>query len=197
MPCSRSRIACARKSSSSRRRSGRAGPAPKQVARARTRARSAERCGRARPRQPRWRSTERARGLWSASSSCRQTPQQLAATAGRRPALSAVSAAHRDALHGRRRAARELWVRVYPDDIAVHTHEKALTRDEADAGVEYWTTRAVAAADRRTQTSGSGSKKARGARWPTPTAARGRRGSPPRSSGARWPETENQDSRFF
>jgi hypothetical protein len=40
---------------------------------------------------------------------------------------------------------RELWLRVYPDDIAVHTHEKALTRDEADAGVEYWTARAVAA----------------------------------------------------
>ena len=41
--------------------------------------------------------------------------------------------------------ARELWVRVYPDDIAVHTHEKTLTRDEADGGVEYWTTRAIAA----------------------------------------------------
>jgi hypothetical protein len=40
---------------------------------------------------------------------------------------------------------RELWVRVYPDDIAVHTHEKELTRDEADTGVEYWTARAVAA----------------------------------------------------
>lgn len=40
---------------------------------------------------------------------------------------------------------RELWVRVYPDDIAVHTHEKELTRDEAEAGVEYWTGRAVAA----------------------------------------------------
>jgi hypothetical protein len=41
--------------------------------------------------------------------------------------------------------ARELWLRVYPDDIAVHTHEKELTRDEADAAVEYWTARAVAA----------------------------------------------------
>lgn len=40
---------------------------------------------------------------------------------------------------------RELWARVYPDDIAVHTHEKELTRDEADAGVEYWTARAAAA----------------------------------------------------
>jgi hypothetical protein len=34
-------------------------------------------------------------------------------------------------------ASREIWVRVYPDDIAVHTHEKELTRDEADSGVEY------------------------------------------------------------
>ena len=40
---------------------------------------------------------------------------------------------------------RELWVRVYPDDIAVHTHEKELTRDEADTGVEYWSTRLSAA----------------------------------------------------
>ncbi|MGZ8265410.1 MAG: hypothetical protein ACXWUI_14835, partial [Burkholderiales bacterium] len=40
---------------------------------------------------------------------------------------------------------RELWVRVYPDDIAVHTHEKELTRDEADTGVDYWSTRLVAA----------------------------------------------------
>ncbi len=40
---------------------------------------------------------------------------------------------------------RELWVRVYPDDVAVHTHEKELTRDEADGAVEYWTARAAAA----------------------------------------------------
>src|SRR5690349_17537615 len=40
---------------------------------------------------------------------------------------------------------RELWARVYPDDIAVHTHEKELTRDEADTTVEYWTARSVAA----------------------------------------------------
>ncbi len=49
--------------------------------------------------------------------------------------------------------ARELWVRVYPDDIAVHTHEKVLARDEADAGVDYWTERqralAVEDADER------------------------------------------------
>ncbi|HEX8145042.1 MAG TPA: hypothetical protein VF553_20920 [Pyrinomonadaceae bacterium] len=42
-------------------------------------------------------------------------------------------------------ASKQLWVRVYPDDIAVHTHEKELTRDEADSGVQYWTERTVAA----------------------------------------------------
>ncbi|HEX6284340.1 MAG TPA: hypothetical protein VFZ71_05670, partial [Pyrinomonadaceae bacterium] len=42
-------------------------------------------------------------------------------------------------------AGRELWVRVYPDDIAVHTHEKEFTRDDADAGVEYWIQRTIAA----------------------------------------------------
>ncbi len=40
---------------------------------------------------------------------------------------------------------RELWVRVYPDDIAVHTHEKELSRDDADSGVEYWIQRTIAA----------------------------------------------------
>ena len=40
---------------------------------------------------------------------------------------------------------RELWVRVYPDDIAVHTHEKEFTRDDADSGVEYWSQRTIAA----------------------------------------------------
>ena len=42
-------------------------------------------------------------------------------------------------------ATRELWVRVYPDDIAVHTHEKELSRDDADSGVEYWIQRTLAA----------------------------------------------------
>ena len=32
----------------------------------------------------------------------------------------------------------ELWVRVYPDDILVHTHEKALTKSEVAAGELYW-----------------------------------------------------------
>src|SRR5579872_2503810 len=33
----------------------------------------------------------------------------------------------------------ELWVRVYPDDIAIHTHEEVLTDAEVTAGETYWT----------------------------------------------------------
>ena len=33
----------------------------------------------------------------------------------------------------------ELWVRVYPDEIAIHTHEKVLTDTEVAAGKIYWT----------------------------------------------------------
>jgi hypothetical protein len=33
----------------------------------------------------------------------------------------------------------ELWVRVYPDEIAIHTHEKTLTDREVLAGELYWT----------------------------------------------------------
>ncbi len=32
----------------------------------------------------------------------------------------------------------ELWLRVYPDDIAVHTHEGTLTEQEVTEGVKYW-----------------------------------------------------------
>ena len=32
----------------------------------------------------------------------------------------------------------QLWVRIYPDDIAIHTHEKLLTDSEVTAGVKYW-----------------------------------------------------------
>ncbi len=35
-------------------------------------------------------------------------------------------------------ASPELWVRVYPDDIAVHTHENELTDREVSAGEDYW-----------------------------------------------------------
>ncbi|SOD22615.1 hypothetical protein [Nitrosomonas ureae] len=33
----------------------------------------------------------------------------------------------------------ELWVRIYPDEIAIHTHEKMLTDREVVAGELYWT----------------------------------------------------------
>jgi hypothetical protein len=33
----------------------------------------------------------------------------------------------------------ELWVRIYPDDIAIHTHERVLTGSEVDTGELYWT----------------------------------------------------------
>ena len=38
-----------------------------------------------------------------------------------------------------RQAQTQLWVRIYPDEIAVHTHEKTLTDREVVAGELYWT----------------------------------------------------------
>ncbi len=32
----------------------------------------------------------------------------------------------------------ELWLRIYPDDIAIHTHEAELTDREVAAGEDYW-----------------------------------------------------------
>ncbi len=32
----------------------------------------------------------------------------------------------------------ELWLRIYPDDIAIHTHEKLLTEKELQDGIIYW-----------------------------------------------------------
>jgi len=32
----------------------------------------------------------------------------------------------------------ELWLRIYPDDIAIHTHEKTLTDKEVTEGEKYW-----------------------------------------------------------
>ena len=32
----------------------------------------------------------------------------------------------------------ELWIRVYPDEISIHTHETALTQSEITAGSYYW-----------------------------------------------------------
>lgn len=34
--------------------------------------------------------------------------------------------------------AKELWVRIFPDDMAVHTHEEELTAEEIQAGRAYW-----------------------------------------------------------
>jgi hypothetical protein len=33
---------------------------------------------------------------------------------------------------------KQLWVRVYPDEVAVTTHEKILTDREVDQGIAYW-----------------------------------------------------------
>lgn len=33
---------------------------------------------------------------------------------------------------------KELWVRIYPDDIHVETHEKLLTSAEEQSGIDYW-----------------------------------------------------------
>jgi hypothetical protein len=33
---------------------------------------------------------------------------------------------------------QELWIRIFPDDIAIHTHEQRLTLDEYEAGKTYW-----------------------------------------------------------
>lgn len=38
----------------------------------------------------------------------------------------------------------ELWVRIYPDDVAVHTHEATLTDLEVTAGELYWTELTIA-----------------------------------------------------
>ena len=41
----------------------------------------------------------------------------------------------------------ELWVRIYPDDIAVDTHEEALTESELASGRTFWTETAAASGD--------------------------------------------------
>lgn len=33
----------------------------------------------------------------------------------------------------------ELWIRAYPDDIAINNHEKRLTEEEIEAAIIYWT----------------------------------------------------------
>lgn len=46
---------------------------------------------------------------------------------------------------------KELWVRIFPDDIAVHTHEPGLTADEQAAGERYWTENWYAGPDENLQ----------------------------------------------
>lgn len=41
----------------------------------------------------------------------------------------------------------ELWVRIFPDDIAVETHEEDLTQSEIDEGMAYWRSFANAPGD--------------------------------------------------
>ncbi len=33
---------------------------------------------------------------------------------------------------------KELWVRIFPDEIAIHTHEQLLTKDELEEGQSFW-----------------------------------------------------------
>ena len=44
-------------------------------------------------------------------------------------------------------AGKELWVRIFPDDIATHTHEGDLTLEEIEDGRAYWGEMALAAAE--------------------------------------------------
>ena len=46
----------------------------------------------------------------------------------------------------------ELWVRVFPDDIAVITHEKMLTKTEIDYGAAYWKALWAATSDEQKKT---------------------------------------------
>jgi hypothetical protein len=43
-----------------------------------------------------------------------------------------------EAVYADRDGSPELWIRVYPDDVHVDSHEPGLTERERDAGVRYW-----------------------------------------------------------
>lgn len=88
------------------------------------------------------------------------------------------------------RLVEKLHVRIYPDDIAVDTHEEALTETEREAGAAFWRQTAVAGANDEAQRAawralclGRGSRRAawvaritRPAKWkPTPGARRAER----------------------
>lgn len=32
----------------------------------------------------------------------------------------------------------ELWLRIFPDDVVIHTHERELAAEESSAGIKYW-----------------------------------------------------------
>ena len=62
----------------------------------------------------------------------------------------------------------ELWVRIFPDDIAVHTHEPGLTDDEKRDGLAFWTETTAAADDETLQ---RGAWRALALRYGSPRAA--------------------------
>ena len=49
------------------------------------------------------------------------------------------------------RTVDELWIRIYPDDIAIHTHEKLLTENELESGKIFWVETIAAGGDRDLQ----------------------------------------------
>lgn len=60
-------------------------------------------------------------------------PGVVGASAGAAGGAGAAGVARAAAVAG-----TELWVRIYPDEIAINTHEKVLTQQEIDYGTAYW-----------------------------------------------------------
>ncbi len=58
---------------------------------------------------------------------------------------------------------KELWLRIYPDDIFVHTHEEALAEDELNAARSFW--EEIHNADTVHKTAGEERYKAKVAAW--------------------------------
>jgi hypothetical protein len=74
--------------------------------------------------------------------------------------LASVPAAAASQAPAAAAAANELWVRIYPDDIAVITEEQTLTDGEVSAGTAYWQSLYTAIA-----TGGTGVEDAKKAAW--------------------------------